>query len=95
VSIWPGVVMTELLQTIPPDADGKRILALPGEGEYDLAEAETPHFAGRAVVALATDAAVAERSGRAFYVADLAESYGFTDVDGRQPKPMLLRGERT
>ncbi len=92
VSIWPGVVMTELLQTIPPDADGRRVLQLPGEGDYDLAEAETPRFAGRAVVALATDPDLTERSGRAFYVADLAESYGFTDIDGRRPKPMLLRG---
>ncbi len=87
VSIWPGIVNTELLQTIPPDADGKRVLQLPGEGEYDLAQAETPHFAGRAVVALAADKGVKERSGKAFYVAELAESYGFTDIDGRLPQP--------
>ena len=87
VSIWPGIVDTELLQTIPPDESGQRILRLPGEGDYDLARAETPHFAGRAVVALASDPAVGERSGRAFYVADLAHSYGFTDIDGRVPEP--------
>jgi dehydrogenase/reductase SDR family protein 1 len=87
VSIWPGIVNTELLQTIPPDDAGKRVLRLPGEGDYDLAQAETPRFAGRAVVAMATDPGRAERSGRAFYVADLAESYGFTDVDGRRPQP--------
>lgn len=87
VSIWPGIVNTELLQTIPPDEEGKRILRLPGEGDYDLAGAETPRFAGRAVVALAADKKVRERSGRAFYVADLAEAYGFTDVDGRVPRP--------
>jgi NAD(P)-dependent dehydrogenase (short-subunit alcohol dehydrogenase family) len=87
VSIWPGIVNTELLQTIPADEEGKRVLRLPGEGDYDLAEAETPRFAGRGVVALATDPAVADRSGRAFYVAELAESYGFTDVDGRVPQP--------
>ena len=92
VSIWPGIVMTELLQAIPADADGKRILHLPGEGDYDLALAETPHYAGRAVVALATDPAVVDRSGRAFYVADLADDYGFTDIDGQRPKPMILRG---
>ncbi len=92
VSIWPGIVMTELLQSIPPDPDGKRILHLPGEGDYDLAQAETPRFAGRAVVALATDPAVAERSGRAYFVVDLAESYGFTDVDGRRPQPAIHRG---
>ena len=87
VSIWPGIVNTELLQTIPPDAEGKRILRLPGEGDYDLAEAETPRFAGRAVVALANDAGLADRSGKAFYIAALAESLGFTDVDGRIPQP--------
>ena len=87
VSIWPGIVNTELLQTIPPDENGQRILRLPGEGDYDLANAETPRFAGRAVVALATDPKVADRSGQAFYVADLADSYGFTDVDGRVPRP--------
>jgi NAD(P)-dependent dehydrogenase (short-subunit alcohol dehydrogenase family) len=42
VSIWPGIVNTELLQSIPPGEDGKGILHLPGEGEYDLARAETP-----------------------------------------------------
>lgn len=87
VSIWPGIVNTELLQTIPPGEDGRRILQLPGEGEYDLAGAETPRCAGRAVAALAGDKAVSDRSGRAFYVAELAEAYGFTDVDGRVPQP--------
>ncbi len=92
VSIWPGIVDTELLQTIPADEHGKRILRLPGEGDYDLGGAETPHFAGRAVVALAGDPGVKRRSGRAFYVADLAEDYGFTDVDGRVPQPQLREG---
>ncbi|HET9731132.1 MAG TPA: SDR family NAD(P)-dependent oxidoreductase [Acidimicrobiales bacterium] len=87
VSVWPGIVNTELLQAVPPDGDGRRILRLPGEGDYDLSQAETPRFAGRAVVALASDPAVKDRTGRAFYVADLAVSYGFTDVDGRVPEP--------
>jgi dehydrogenase/reductase SDR family protein 1 len=87
VSLWPGLVNTEMLQMIPPGPDGRRILTLPGEGDYDLADAETPRFAGRAVVALAGDPEVGARSGQAFYVADLAKAYGFTDVDGRVPLP--------
>ena len=87
VSLWPGLVNTELLQMIPPGADGRRLLTLPGEGDYDLAAAETPRFAGRAVVALAGDPDVQRRSGQAFYVADLAQAYGFTDIDGRVPQP--------
>ena len=93
VSIWPGIVNTELLQAIPAGEDGKRILHLPGEGDYDLSRAETPRFAGRGVVALASDRNLKERSGRAFYVADLAASYGFTDVDGRVPQPPGRSGD--
>ncbi|WP_461156651.1 SDR family NAD(P)-dependent oxidoreductase [Saccharopolyspora tripterygii] len=86
VSIWPGIVDTELLQLVPPDAEGNRIVELPGEGRFDLAEAETPRFAGRAVTALASDPDRRTRTGVAWRVADLAESYAFTDVDGRVPR---------
>lgn len=89
VSVWPGLVNTELLQMVPPDKDGRRVLTLPGEGDYDLDEAETPRFTGRAVVALATDPDVSKRTGKAFAVADLAGEYGFTDVDGRVPRTPL------
>jgi NAD(P)-dependent dehydrogenase (short-subunit alcohol dehydrogenase family) len=89
VSLWPGLVNTELLQLIPPDEDGRRVLTLPGEGEFDLDAAETPRFTGRAVVALAADPAASAKSGQAFAVADLAETYGFTDVDGRIPRTPL------
>ncbi|AFU03548.1 SDR family NAD(P)-dependent oxidoreductase [Nocardia brasiliensis] len=86
VSLWPGIVDTELLQLVPADADGRRVVTLPGEGSFDLAEAETPRFPGRAVVALATDAERRTRTGSAWRVADLAKAYGFTDVDGRVPR---------
>jgi dehydrogenase/reductase SDR family protein 1 len=87
VSIWPGIVNTELLQMIPAGPDGRRVLSLPGEGEYDLAGAETPRFSGRAVAALAADPKRERWSGESVYVADLADHYGFTDVDGRVPRP--------
>lgn len=86
VSLWPGIVNTELLQMVPADAEGRRLVTLPGEGTYDLEAAESPRFPGRAVVALATDPARRERTGTAWRVADLADHYGFTDVDGRVPR---------
>ncbi|AHH19241.1 putative oxidoreductase, SDR family [Nocardia nova SH22a] len=86
VSLWPGIVNTELLQLVPADAQGRRLITLPGEGTFDLNDAETPHFAGRAVVALAADTGRRARTGRAWRVADLAEAYGFTDIDGRVPR---------
>ncbi|MEV4124959.1 SDR family NAD(P)-dependent oxidoreductase [Nocardia sp. NPDC049707] len=86
VSLWPGIVDTELLQMVPRDKDGRRVVTLPGEGSYDLDSAESPRFPGRAVVALAADPNRRQRSGSAWRIADLAEEYGFTDVDGRIPR---------
>ncbi|MCP2315756.1 dehydrogenase/reductase SDR family member 1 [Nocardia amikacinitolerans] len=86
VSLWPGIVDTELLQLVPADAEGRRLVTLPGEGTFDLGAAETPRFPGRAVVALAADPQRRARTGSAWRVADLADQYGFTDVDGRVPR---------
>ncbi|RJO78308.1 SDR family NAD(P)-dependent oxidoreductase [Nocardia panacis] len=80
VSLWPGIVNTELLQLIPPGPDGRRLLTIPGEPTIDLATAETPRFTGRAVVALAADPDRNTRTGKAWKVADLAEFYGFSDL---------------
>ncbi len=55
------------------------------EKRPDFGQSESPGYVGRAVVALATDAKVAKRSGRVFAAWDLGPEYGFTDVDGRQP----------
>ena len=47
------------------------------------------HLCLRAVVALAGDPKVLDRSGRAFASRELADGYGFTDVDGSLPKGPL------
>ena len=81
ISIWPGLVKSEnRLVNAERQADGRLMLY-----GLDLSFAETPHFPGRAVVALASDEARMSRTGRAFWVADLARDYGFTDVDGTIP----------
>src|SRR5712692_5988280 len=46
---------------------------------------ETPFYVGRAVAALAADLNVFSKSGRVFSSWDLAEEYGFTDIDGLHP----------
>jgi len=58
-----------------------------------FAESETPCFVGRAVAALAADPEVHRQAGRVLFAADLAEAYGFTDIDGRRPAfhPMFER----
>jgi NAD(P)-dependent dehydrogenase (short-subunit alcohol dehydrogenase family) len=55
-----------------------------------LARTESPRYLGRAVVALAADPNVMERSGQVVRVGDLARSYGFTDIDGRVVPPFEL-----
>ena len=46
---------------------------------------ETPFYIGRAIAALAADPHVAQKSGGVFSSWALAEEYGFSDSDGRQP----------
>ncbi|MDX3772354.1 MULTISPECIES: SDR family NAD(P)-dependent oxidoreductase [unclassified Streptomyces] len=86
VSVWPGLVRTELV-----DAAARRVghgrseIELPGEGKFDVDAAESPRFVGRAVAALAADPAVGDRSGSAVSTRDLAHHYGFADVDDATP----------
>jgi NAD(P)-dependent dehydrogenase (short-subunit alcohol dehydrogenase family) len=51
----------------------------------DFGWSETPRYIGRAVAALAADPKVRRKSGAALYVGDLADEYGFTDLDGTRP----------
>jgi NAD(P)-dependent dehydrogenase (short-subunit alcohol dehydrogenase family) len=50
-----------------------------------FAISETPAYVGRAVVALASDPAVARWNGRSLSSGELAKIYAFTDVDGSRP----------
>ncbi len=51
----------------------------------DFMVSESPRYIGRAVVALAADPRVKEKSGRVFSSWGLAREYGFTDMDGTRP----------
>jgi NAD(P)-dependent dehydrogenase (short-subunit alcohol dehydrogenase family) len=84
VSLWPGLVLTEglLANTVETD-DGRRELH-----GLDISFGETPKFNGRAVVELAADPAILERTGGSFWTASLAREYGFTEDDGHLPPEM-------
>jgi NAD(P)-dependent dehydrogenase (short-subunit alcohol dehydrogenase family) len=56
----------------------------------DLPGSESPQLTGRAVAALAADSKVMEKTGKVLIVAALAQEYGFTDIDGKQPKPWTV-----
>jgi NAD(P)-dependent dehydrogenase (short-subunit alcohol dehydrogenase family) len=90
VSVWPGLVKTELVMFGAQSRDdGSQYLDLGGEGAFELADAESPRFVGRGVAALVSDPDVMVRSGTAVRVADLADAYGFTDLDGTVPRLKL------
>ena len=73
LALHPGLTRTERVERFASAAE--------------LAGSESPRYAGRAVVALATDAEVMRRSGGAYKTGELAREYGFTDIDGTQPPP--------
>merc|ERR1712228_555415 len=75
VSVWPGAVATEVVTK-----NLERGTAKNAEAFQDL---ESPEMTGRAVVALASDPEVMRWSGKVVLNPELAEEYGFTDLDGK------------
>ncbi len=59
----------------------------------ELGSTESTRYVGRAVVALATDPDVMEKSGRVLQTGALADEYGFVDVDGRRVPPFEIPEE--
>ena len=51
----------------------------------DFVNSESPSYIGRAVVALATDPNIMDKTGHSLSAGNLAREYDFTDIDGRQP----------
>jgi dehydrogenase/reductase SDR family protein 1 len=76
VSLYPGLVRTE------------KVMA--AAAWLDMSNSESPEFIGRAVAALAADPDVLRHTGKVVIAAGLAQEYGFTDVDGRTPRPLSL-----
>jgi NAD(P)-dependent dehydrogenase (short-subunit alcohol dehydrogenase family) len=84
LAVAPGFMRTERVVEAFRRAGALAALAGPGGPK------ETPAYLGRAIVALASDAGVLERSGQLVEVGALAREYGFTDTDGTQPPPFRI-----
>jgi len=74
LSLYPGLVRTESVL----------------KADFDLSNSESPQFIGRAIAALATDPQIILKSGQILVAAALAQEYGFTDIDGKQPRPITV-----
>jgi len=75
VSLWPGLVRTELLL-------GSGLTEFAG---FPLSEAEDPTFIGRVIDRLAGDERLPQLSGHTLISAELGARYGLTNDDGTAP----------
>jgi NAD(P)-dependent dehydrogenase (short-subunit alcohol dehydrogenase family) len=76
VSLYPGLVRTESV--------------LAAAAYFDMTNSESPQFIGRAVAALAADPHIMDKSGQVLVAAQVALDYGYTDIDGKQPRPVAV-----
>ena len=76
VSFYPGMVRTEKV--------------MEAAQWLDLSNSESPEFIGRGVAALAADPDVMRHTGKILVPAALAQEYGFTDIDGKRPRPLTI-----
>lgn len=74
ISLYPGLVGTEKVM------EAAQFL--------DMSNSESPEFIGRATIALANDPDVMRHTGKVLVAAALARDYGFTDIDGKTPRPL-------
>lgn len=81
VSLWPGLVRTEHIEAAIADGTAPPTL--------DFSTSETPRFTGRAAAALASDPDRSRFSGQALSARELADLYGYTDIDGTMPQGPL------
>ncbi|XP_075386921.1 dehydrogenase/reductase SDR family member 1 [Tenrec ecaudatus] len=88
VSLWPGLVQTELLKEYASQED----LAenpLIQQLRPLFSTAETTEMSGKCIVALATDPDILSLSGKVLPSCDLARRYHLQDVDGRPVQDYL------
>jgi NAD(P)-dependent dehydrogenase (short-subunit alcohol dehydrogenase family) len=78
VALYPGLVRTEA------------VMAAARNGWLDISNSESPEFIGRVAAALFADPALIQRSGQVLIAAQIARELGVRDIDGTQPKPLML-----
>ena len=84
LAVAPGFMRTERV------VEAFRRAGLPDAIDGPRGPQETTAYLGRAIVALAKDPQVIDKSGQLVEVGALAREYGFTDVNGRQPAPFRI-----
>jgi NAD(P)-dependent dehydrogenase (short-subunit alcohol dehydrogenase family) len=81
IALHPGFVRTERVEAVIDSVDS---------GPSSVVH--SPEYVGRAAAMLLGDPEVMKYTGQNLTVGDLAQHYGFADLDGRQPPPFHLEG---
>lgn len=76
-SLYPGQVRTEGMIELSKYNDS-----------LDISKMESPQFVGRCIAYLASDDKAIKDTGKILITAEIAERYGFCDIDGKQPKSL-------
>ncbi|GAB1543367.1 SDR family NAD(P)-dependent oxidoreductase [Scytonema sp. NUACC21] len=85
VSIWPGIVGTELFSRFASEIEENDTTDPKNALFRDRYNWETPLLTGRVIAKLAAEPNVMRRTGRVQVVAELAKQYGLVDSDGNRP----------
>ncbi|GMT15499.1 hypothetical protein PFISCL1PPCAC_6796 [Pristionchus fissidentatus] len=86
VSLWPAAVKTEASKVFINAGKTQEVFKGPADVITEtLVTGESPEFAGKCVVALASDAKINRKSGKVLLTGDIAREYGFKDIDDRLP----------
>ena len=84
LAVAPGFMRTERV------VEAFRRAGAPDAIDGPRGPQETTAYLGRAIVALASDPKVIDKSGQLVEVGTVAREYGFTDINGTQPAPFRL-----
>ncbi|CAJ0606381.1 unnamed protein product [Cylicocyclus nassatus] len=86
ISLWPGMVRTEYSLLLRDEHKLSKMVQMSEEViDRSFKQSESPEFVGKAVVALASDKKVINKSGKVWMTYDIARDYGFKDIDGKMP----------
>jgi NAD(P)-dependent dehydrogenase (short-subunit alcohol dehydrogenase family) len=92
IAVAPGFMRTEAILDgfAVSEANWRDALKSSVAEAYGWGGSESPGFVGRAVASLAADPQVMRKSGGIYTARELADEYGFVDVDGRRPDHAVL-----
>jgi NAD(P)-dependent dehydrogenase (short-subunit alcohol dehydrogenase family) len=87
LAVTPGFLRSEAMldRFSLTEANWREAVKDPKFAHPDFAFSESPRFVGRAIAALAADPDVAAKAGTVLFADDLADEYGFDDLDGSRP----------